>query len=259
MLSTLFRQSSTSITEPQQGRVWRDLSYELKVSRKRRSIGFQVRAQGVIVTVPHGLGERLLNEALEAKYDWLVLKLGQVRQQAERTPRLPSQLMDGDCWPLFGEHLPVRIEQGKCHQIRVTDAGIQLVFTARQQSQASRWRLWQQWYRQQALHYAEDRVDYWLAQMGSELPQLPASVSVRQYRSRWGSCSSLGELKFNYLLAMVPKDVFDYVVVHELCHLKHMHHGTAFWLMVEVYCPQWKQQRRWLKQHAVGLLMELST
>lgn len=254
MLNALFRQSSTSITEPQQERVWRDLDYELKVSRKRRSIGFQVRAQGVVVTVPHGLDERILNEAMDAKYDWLTLKLGQVTQQVEQTPKLPSQLMDGDCWPLFGEQLPVRIEQGKCHQISVTAAGIQIVFTARQQSQASRWRLWQQWYRQQALRFAEDRVDYWLTRMAPELPQLPASVSVRQYRSRWGSCSSRGELKFNYLLAMVPTAVFDYVVVHELCHLKHMHHGKAFWLMVEAYCPHWKQQRRWLKQHAVACL-----
>lgn len=259
MLNALFRQSSTAITEPQQECAWRDLSYQLKVSKKRRSIGFQVREQGVIVTVPYALDERLLHEALAAKYDWLALKLGQVKQQAQRTPRLPTQLIDGDCWPLFGEYLPVRIEQGRYHQINLTDAGIQIIFTARQHSQASRWRLWQQWYRQQALWFAEDRVDYWLAKMASELPQLPASVSVRQYRSRWGSCSSRGELKFNYLLAMVPKSVFDYVVVHELCHLKHMHHGKAFWLMVEAYCPQWRQQRSWLKQHAVGLLMELST
>ena len=259
MLNALFRQSSTAITEPQQERTWGDLNYQLKVSRKRRSIGFQVRVQQVIVTVPHGLDERLLNEALAAKYDWLMLKLRQAKQQAESIPRLPSRLIDGDYWPLFGEYLAVQIEQGKCHQISSTDARILIVFTARQQSQASRWRLWQQWYRQQALQFAEHRVDYWVAKMGAELTQLPASVSVRQYRSRWGSCSSRGELKFNYLLAMVPRAVFDYVVVHELCHLTHMHHGKAFWLMVEAYCPQWRQQRSWLKQHAAGLLMELST
>jgi predicted metal-dependent hydrolase len=259
MLKTLFRQSSRSITEPQSDCVWRDLNYQLKVSKKRRSIGFRVHGQGVSVTVPYGLDEQLLEQALGAKYAWLQDKLEQLQQQSESAASVPSQLVDGERWPVFGEWLPVRIEQAKVHSITVTEGGVKLVFTSRQQSVASQWRLWQQWYRQQALAYAEDRVDYWITQMASQLPLLPASVSVRQYRSRWGSCTSHGELKFNYLLAMAPKTVFDYVVVHELCHLKHMHHGKEFWHMVAEYCPQWQQQRQWLKQYGGGLLMELST
>ena len=259
MFSSLFTKKHDLITEPRRRCQWQDVVYELKVSRKRRSIGFRVQSKGVTVSVPYGVDGRVLNEALAAKYDWLVRKQAQVRQQAENTFVLPDQIMDGDAWPVFGQSLPVRIDQGNAHSVTVLEDRVLLTFTARQKSQACRWRLWQQWYRQQALEFAEDRVDYWLLRMSGQLPRLPASVSVRQYRSRWGSCSSKGELKFNYLLAMAPKAVFDYVVVHELCHLRHMHHGPEYWHLVANFCPEWKQQRQWLKQNGPSLLMELST
>lgn len=259
MIKAIFGRAISTLTEAQQGCQWRDLTYELKVSKKRRSIGFRVQGQGISVTVPYGLDERLLEEALAAKYGWLQGKLEQLQQQTSAAFKLPSQLINGDHWPVFGEHLPVQIEVGKAHSVKLTPGHVYVVFTSRQSSDASRWRLWQHWYRQQALAFVEDRVDYWITQMKSRLPMLPSSISVRQYRSRWGSCSSGGELKFNYLLAMAPRQVFDYVVVHELCHLKHMHHGQQFWHMVADYCPQWQQQRQWLKQHGSGLLMELST
>ncbi len=259
MLSSLFSLQPRRITQPQDECVWQDLVYALKVSKRRRSIGFQVRPGGITVTVPLGLEQRLLAEALAAKYAWLVAKQEQLQERIDEAKALPDQLRDGDQWPLFGDWLPIRISEAKHHSISLANEAIELVFTSRQRSQACRWRLWQQWYRQQALAFVQQRLDYWLGQMEAELSVQPASIKVRQYSSRWGSCNSRAELTFNYLLAMAPKDVFDCVVVHEMCHLKHLHHGAEFWQLVTSYCPAWQTQRQWLKQHGSGLLMELST
>lgn len=73
-------------------------------------------------------------------------------------------------------------------------------------------------------------------------------VSVRSQKTRWGSCSSKGNLNFNCLLALVPIEVFDYVVIHELCHLKHMNHSPEFWTEVEKHLPKYKACRKWLKE-----------
>ena len=74
-------------------------------------------------------------------------------------------------------------------------------------------------------------------------------ISVRQQKPRWGSCSVRGNLNFNWKLALMPEEILDYVVVHELAHRVEMNHSPRFWAVVETVLPDWRERRRWLKQH----------
>jgi len=80
------------------------------------------------------------------------------------------------------------------------------------------------------------------------------SVRVRDYRSQWGSCSPRGTLSFNWRLVLAPFEVLDYVVVHELCHLRVPNHSRKFWRLVETRRPNWRDQRDWLRVHGDELL-----
>ena len=75
----------------------------------------------------------------------------------------------------------------------------------------------------------------------------PSRLTIRDQRTRWGSCSSRGTISLNWRLIMAPPEVLDYVVVHELCHMKEHNHSQAFWKLVESHCPDFKQLRKWLK------------
>lgn len=80
-------------------------------------------------------------------------------------------------------------------------------------------------------------------------------ISIRDQKTRWGSCSSKGTLSFNWRLMLAPPAILDYVVVHELCHLTYMNHSAAFWKKVEAVCPDYRTARKWLKDHGHELTL----
>lgn len=82
-------------------------------------------------------------------------------------------------------------------------------------------------------------------------------ISVRRQKTRWGSCSREGNLNFNVLLMMAPPEVLDYVVVHELCHRIEMNHSPRFWNQVERVLPDYKKERKWLKEHGNQLMLRM--
>ena len=91
-------------------------------------------------------------------------------------------------------------------------------------------------------------------------PQVGVSygrITIRSQHTRWGSCSSQGNLSFNCLLMLAPPEVADYVVVHELCHRKEMNHSAAFWAEVERILPGYKTQKQWLKEHGTALIQRM--
>lgn len=100
-------------------------------------------------------------------------------------------------------------------------------------------------YRNAARAKFESRVAYYHQLTGGNY----TSITVRDQRSRWGSCSSRGTLSFNYRLIFAPPMILDYVVVHELCHLTHMNHSKDFWDMVAGIMPEHKTYRKWLRDH----------
>ena len=103
--------------------------------------------------------------------------------------------------------------------------------------------------REKLVERIRSRVNHYAPLMGVH----PGRITIRDQKSRWGSCSSAGTLSFNYRLMMAPPRVLDYVVVHELCHLTHMNHSKDFWNMVERILPDYKESKNWLKEHGKEL------
>ena len=102
----------------------------------------------------------------------------------------------------------------------------------------------------EALKVIPERVEYFAKVIGVTY----GKITVRNQKTRWGSCSSKGNLNFNCLLMLAPPEVLDYVVVHELCHRKQMNHSKAFWLEVEKVLPDYKEARKWLKEEGSQMI-----
>lgn len=103
---------------------------------------------------------------------------------------------------------------------------------------------------EEALKVIPARVEYFARVIGVTY----GKITIRNQKTRWGSCSSKGNLNFNCLLMLAPPEVLDYVVVHELCHRKQMNHSKAFWSEVEKVFPDYKEARKWLKEEGSQMI-----
>ena len=104
-----------------------------------------------------------------------------------------------------------------------------------------------------ALRYIPQRVAFYAPRIGVTY----GGITIRNQRTRWGSCSSKGNLNFNCMLMLTPEAVIDYVVIHELCHRKEMNHSAKFWALVQRHCPDYEQLRKWLKEHGSAILAQM--
>lgn len=103
---------------------------------------------------------------------------------------------------------------------------------------------------EEALKVIPARVEYFARVIGVTY----GKITIRNQKTKWGSCSSKGNLNFNCLLMLAPPEVLDYVVVHELCHRKQMNHSKAFWSEVEKVLPDYKEARKWLKEEGSQMI-----
>ncbi len=105
------------------------------------------------------------------------------------------------------------------------------------------------WYIERARAVLTERTAHWAGALGVR----PRRIFIREQKSRWGSCSSRGNVSYNWRVVMAPPAVVDYLVIHELCHMKEANHSAAFWRLVEEADPDYKEHRRWLRTHGALL------
>jgi predicted metal-dependent hydrolase len=108
------------------------------------------------------------------------------------------------------------------------------------------------WYKKQAAAYITKRVEYYKDIVGVTV----SSVSIKSRKSQWGSCDSNGDITFSWRLVMAHPESIDYVVIHELCHRKHMDHSSKFWKEVQKYMPDYKVKKQWLEENSMNLNIE---
>ncbi len=215
------------------------------VYRPRKTLAIQVEAPGrVQVLAPLGLEEADLLEAVRSKAPWIVGKLYDFRHVHPVLP--PKEYTSGESFLYLGRsytlevmptgHLKkpyVRLYQGKFW-----------VHTFSKEAPIVREAL-RGWYREKAVEQIAERVRFFAPKIGVQ----PGQIRVKEQRRIWGSCSAKGNLNFNWKTVMAPSPVLNYIIVHELCHLKHHNHSRKFWDLVYSIMPDYKERKEWLKRY----------
>ena len=216
----------------------KNIAYTLKRSR-RRSIGLRIDDRGLTVSVPLRASEKWLHSVLQDKAHWVVEKLDGWQQ------RKPPETCwtDGESIAFLGEQLTLRVRQSLFAATAQQRGGELWVFVADDHDAVHIEQTVSHWYRQEAGQLFAERV----AHYAPLLNVAPRAVKLSLAKTQWGCCTARGTVRLNEQLIRLPLRLIDYVVVHELAHLREMNHSAAFWCVVETACPDYIGLRGELK------------
>lgn len=219
------------------------ITYTLKRRSKRRSIGLNIDERGLTVSVPLRASEKWLQSVLQDMANWVVEKLDgwQTSQPAK------NRWQDGETLDYLGELLILRVVQG-LFAAPIQRRGKELwVFVVHGSKTIHIEQAVLRWYR----HEAEQFFMLRAAHYAPLLNVMPRAVKLSEAKTQWGSCTAQGSVRLHVHLIRLPPRLIDYVVVHELAHLRELNHSAAFWQLVESVCPDYANLRSELKAVAI--------
>ncbi len=225
-------------------------SFDYMVIRtSRRTVAIYIDPlKGIIVRAPKRGHKTEIHNFLIKKIPWILKKLEEAQQKAAELPR--HNYMTGDIFLFRGEKYSLVFETAKKNGVDI--AGYYLIVGLKPETPTEKIpEILRKWYIAQARKILNERVLFY-----SELLNVkPARIAIRGQLKRWGSCSAKGNLNLNWKLVMAPPRILNYVVAHELCHLRHPNHQSEFWQLLENIMPDYANHRHWLKQngHRLGL------
>lgn len=213
----------------------------LRSVRQRLQVRVTSRAQ-VEVRAPLRLPLTEIEAFLHRQADWLDHHLTLARAHLASLPPIE----DGLPLPCLGQTLTLRLKGDRAGRTRQVGQEVWLPLANQPLTGLARERalaLLERWYRQRARRELGCKLAHWAVPMAVT----PAALTIRAQRARWGSCSAKGAISLNWRLLLLPDAVADYVVIHELAHLQHHHHGPAFWQLVARFDPHFARHQTLLK------------
>ncbi|HHT00258.1 MAG TPA: M48 family peptidase [Thiomicrospira sp.] len=226
-----------------------DYTLPLVASARRKSIAVKQRNGNLVLEVPKAISAKQLSRVLSQNHNWLVKRLTTLVENIQ--PKFTAQ--HNEEFMLFGQTYCIQwltSNEGNQPKFCLDNNNNQALFHFCEQKEASQkqaycFKALEQWMKGRAYEYLLPKLDFYAEQIGVSYK----SLTVKGYKSRWGSCYSDGRIQFNWRLMQAPEWVIDYVVVHELVHLIHANHSKAFWDLVEKHYPKTKQAKQVMKQN----------
>ncbi|MGZ8161129.1 MAG: M48 family metallopeptidase [Methylobacter sp.] len=210
-------------------------------SSRRKTAAIKIQKGKVFVIVPEWLTMAAIESLVTNKNRWIKEKLA---IQNEIIAIKPKAFVSGESFSFLGRTHPLKIESGLYPFIKLHQD--ELVVSVRDKTADNAPAIKQlliQWYKQQAESELRDKTERYSRTIGVK----PSSVTIKSFKSRWGSCSVTGGIQYNWKIIIAPDRIVNYVVIHELCHILHHNHSPAFWKAVEKHCHDYRACSAWLK------------
>ncbi|MDU5110378.1 MAG: SprT family zinc-dependent metalloprotease [Clostridium sp.] len=210
------------------------------IYKNKKNISIKINGnKEICVYAPIGISYDYIEELLKSKENWIIKNIKMIDT---------NNLNDGTYIIYRGRKFLKIVEESIIEEIVIKDDLI--IIRSRNTD----------------IHYVNDLISSWYLEnvnnvilnrvntLSSKYNLLPSKVLIRNQKSRWGSCNSRREIRLNWRLVLMPDYVMDYIIIHELCHLKHMNHSNSFWSLVYKLDPDFQKSKEWLKENGLSIL-----
>ncbi len=218
------------------------------IKSKRKTISIIIRpTKEVIVRAPKQISSEQIRNIVKSKGNWIVKKLSDM---PDIMIPVEKDYTNGDKILYRGKEYIIKI----INTVGINKSTIEIkeneIIVVRKIKEKKKTReLLLEWYKNNTRSLVKERIAYYMPQINKPI----GTIRIKSQRKRWGSCSSKGNLNFNWKIVMMPDEMSDYIIVHELCHLKHLNHSRHFWESVERILPDYKVRECWIKENTSKL------
>ncbi len=221
-----------------------DFQIDVIKTDRKKSVSIQLEGELVKVRVPRSLSDERINSLIKKRIPWIKTKL---KEYSQRPSVMPKKYVDGEIFPYLGKNYCLKVEVGDDLSIKMKNGYFLATIPETEADKSKQVKhLLIGWYQSHAKKHLKEKTN----QLSELVGASPVSVSIKNYKSRWGSCSSSGVIDYNWRIILAPHFIIDYVVVHELCHLLEHNHSPKYWRIVEKITPNWKNYRDWLRHNS---------
>lgn len=218
-----------------------DLPFAYQITRsKRKTVAIYVRDGRADVRVPLQASNQWIEEFVQQKVRWVSKQIAEQRRKAAES----FTLSHGAEILYLGRPVRIFITTNSRRGVVLRNGVLYIPGDDLFSRSADHFYTW---LRQRAEEYICPRATALAARLG--LAHRLQQIRLRKTKSQWGNCSSTGVVQYNWLIMLAPAACVDYLIAHEICHLQHMNHSSAYWALVESICPDYRQSRKWIKDN----------
>ncbi|MTI71433.1 MAG: M48 family metallopeptidase [Firmicutes bacterium] len=217
--------------------------------RKTLEIGIEP-PDNIKVVAPKAATEEDILKVVKSKAKWIIQKLFEFKDVEYK--KREKEYVNGESFMYLGRNYSLQIIiNEKVNEAKAKLYQGKFYIETNTKEQCKLQQAMEEWYRQKTLEKVTDRINYYKPYF----TVTPNSIKVKEQKKRWASCTSNNDLYFNWRCSMAPSNVLDYIVAHEMCHMKYLNHSREFWNLMERIMPDYKERKEWLKNY--GIRMDL--
>lgn len=218
--------------------------------RKRKTLSIQIDLDSNIKVIsPMGITEKRIKDIVKSKGKWINKKLLEFEDINKN--KVEKKFEDGDKLLYLGEEYLLRIciekNLGNKYKIEIQNGEIKLYLSNYSKDLIKN--ILKSWYKQKTEERAKERIKMYQKYFS----EVPTKIKAKEQKRRWASCTSKREILINWRCIMASEEAFDYIIVHEMCHMKHMNHSKDFWNLVEYILPDYKLRKEYLKKNSMKM------
>ena len=218
--------------------------YKVVRTSRKKTVAIKIQNGEVTILSPKRLSRNRIEGIVLKRSSWILRKL----KEAESAPVLENRsYISGEKFSYLGRNYSLKLITGCPPKVSLVADCIEVSCQKKEEIRPAL----TLWYKARA----HDVLTLETEKRAAAMSLFPESVVIKEYKSRWGSCSSKGCISYDWRIIMAPRDVIIYLVIHELCHLRYLNHSIAYWEFLKKQLPEYKSSRSWLKSNSYQLVL----